>query len=587
MPERAPAAKTPKPRPPVERTSTREPAAKEEPDSAGARPDRRRAARRPWLSARPSGPRDPGPRRGRSKWAARLRAAFPWLVVGFAILALLLVIASYPIDRHLRGVLEAKMNANLQGYKVSLGSAHLRPLSLALSLNRLVIRQEANPEPPVAIIPHLGTSVEWSQLLTGHLVADALFMRPQLHIDLPQLEAEAAGNVPFKQRGWQQAFQSIYPLKFNRVTVVDGAMTYVDTDPAHPLEVTRFQLEAQNIRNIQSREGVYPSPLHVQAILFGSGRAAVDGSADFLAQPFAGVQGRYVLSEVPIDRFRPIVARANLSLQGGILSSRGEFEHAPRVYQLHVVDLTIRQAHADYIHGSQTAAAESRRGAKVARGARQLSSEPAIVFRVDSLHLADSDVGLVNRDKHYRMYVDRADLAITNLSNQPQQGPAKVRLRGRFMGGGTGRADAHFLETKSGPDLDLSLAVENTPLTAMNEVLRPYLDFTAEGGSFSLYTQLRISHGRIEGYIKALFKDLEVHVDEKGGLGHKIYNRLVQAASKVLENRKSDEVATEATISGKADSPNTSVWQILTNLVRNAFVKTLLPGFEKQVHHKR
>src|ERR1700730_16690539 len=120
----------------------------------------------------------------------------------------------------------------------------------------------------------------------------------------------------------------------------------------------------------------------------------------------------------------------------------------------------------------------------------------------------------------------------------------------------------------------------------MNELLRPYLNITAEGGTFALYTQLRVSNGRIEGYIKALFKDLKVHVDEKGGLGHKIYNRLVQAASKVLENRKSDEVATEATISGKADSPNTSLWQILANLVRNAFFKTLLPGFEKQAHHK-
>jgi len=150
------------------------------------------------------------------------------------------------------------------------------------------------------------------------------------------------------------------------------------------------------------------------------------------------------------------------------------------------------------------------------------------------------------------------------------------------MGSGTGHAEALFREGKSGPDFELSLAVDNTPLTAMNDVLRPYLNFTADGGTFALYLQLRVSHGRVEGYIKPMFRDLEVHRDEQGGLGHKIYNGLMRVASKVLENRKSDLVATEVKIEGSVNSPKTSVWQIVGNLVQNAFFKTILPGFEKQ-----
>jgi hypothetical protein len=552
-----------------------------------------------------SGPRRALPRGRSSRLRARLgrflsqarrpgllgrleHGIWPRLIVGFAILALALVLASYPIDRHLRTVLEARMNSDLRGYKVSLSSAHLRLVGLALTLNGLVLRQEANPEPPVAFIPHLKASVEWAHLLTGRLVADAVFMRPQLHVDLPQMEAEAASQVPFRERGWKEAFESIYPAKFNRVTVVDGQMTYVDVDPAHPLEVTRFQLEARNIRNIESPDRVYPSPLHVEAVLFGSGKAVIDGNANFLTKPYPGVHCRYVLLAVPLDRFRPIVARENLSLQGGTLTSRGEVEHSPTVYLLHVKEVTIRGAHLDYIHSPATAAAESSRAAAVARAARRVSSEPGVVFLVDAMRLEDSDVGLINRDKNppYRIYVDHAQLAVTDLSNHDHQHVAKAWLRGRFMGSGAAHAEATFRTGKGSPDFDLSLAVEGTKLTAMSDLLRTYVNFGADAGTFSLYTQIRVANGHIEGYVKPLFKDLAVHTDEKGGLGHKIYNRLVQAASKLLENRN-DQVATEISLAGPVKSPRTSTtWEVIGNLVQNAFFKAILPGFEKQSHQK-
>jgi hypothetical protein len=48
----------------------------------------------------------------------------------------------------------------------------------------------------------------------------------------------------------------------------------------------------------------------------------------------------------------------------------------------------------------------------------------------------------------------------------------------------------------------------------------------------------------------------------------------------LLQNRPRNEVATQTDISGELDSPEVSTWQIIGNLVQNAFFNAILPGFE-------
>ena len=49
-----------------------------------------------------------------------------------------------------------------------------------------------------------------------------------------------------------------------------------------------------------------------------------------------------------------------------------------------------------------------------------------------------------------------------------------------------------------------------------------------------------------------------------------------------VENRQREQVATVADLSGPVSSPNTSTWEIIVNLVSNAFVKAILPGFQRE-----
>nr|MDP9121925.1 DUF748 domain-containing protein [Acidobacteriota bacterium] len=512
-----------------------------------------------------------------------------WAAAIVTLVLLLLVAASHAFDGPLRRTLEAKMNQSLHGYTVTLGAAHFGLASLSLTLRDLVIRQSANPEPPVAAIPRFRASVQWSQLLTFHLVGDILYDHPHLHIDLPQLERESADRMSPKERGWQQALESIFPLKANVMRVVEGDIVYVDKDPRHPLEITHWQLAATNIRNISSRDRVYPSPVHTEGAVFATGHAVVDGHADFLAQPYPGVQAGYRLDQVPLDRLAPIITRfENVTMRGGTFTSHGEFEASPKRKIVHVADATIRGLHLDYNHSPATATTEKARGRQVADAARKAAQAPTLELSLDDLHLLASDLGVIDHGKNpaYRLYVDHADLRVTDLTNRAQ-GHAVARLRGRFMGSGTTRADLRFRPSPGGQtgDFDLTVAVERASLPAMNDILRAYGKFDVAAGLFSGYSEVHVRGNRFNGYIKPFFQDVQVYSpakDQHKPLGKKIYEHLIGAAAKILENRKQDNVATRADLSGSLDSPRSSLLEILGNLIRHAFIKAILPGFDRE-----
>src|SRR5215813_13849222 len=88
------------------------------------------------------------------------------------LLIIVLVAVDVGLDEPLRNHLESKLNSRLQGYRVSLGHAHFQLLGFGIELRDLVVRQEANPEPPVARISRWSASVHWRALLRTRLVGD-------------------------------------------------------------------------------------------------------------------------------------------------------------------------------------------------------------------------------------------------------------------------------------------------------------------------------------------------------------------------------------------------------------------------------
>ncbi len=478
------------------------------------------------------------------------------------------------------------MNSHLKGYTVRIPKLHLQLVGFSLTLKGLTITQQANPHPPVAIIPELHASVNWRSLLTGRLVAEFELDRPELRIDLPQLKSEAANKVPFRKRGWQQAVEAIYPLKINVLTIRDAAITYIDQAPERPLYLSHVTLKAANIRNVRLPDRVYPSSFHLETDIFGTGHGTVDGRANFLGEPYLGVKGSFRLEKVPLDFFAPIISRANLSIRSGLFSTAGEIEYAPKVKQAHLGEMTIQGLNIDYIHTRRTAADEKERAARAAEVARKVGRSE-MLLRLDQLRFSECTVGIVNKSvpRPYRVFLTSADLSLANLSNHPSESPTVADLRGKFMGSGDTRVTARFRPASKGEDLNLSLKIVNTRLTDLNDLLRAYGDFDVAAGTFSLYSELHVRGDKISGYVKPFFRDVKVYdrrKDKGERVSHQMYEMLVGGVARLLESSPQGEIATKAEISGTTRHPHASTWQVIGRLVANAFFKALSPGFEKE-----
>ncbi|MDQ6893475.1 MAG: DUF748 domain-containing protein [Acidobacteriota bacterium] len=507
---------------------------------------------------------------------------------GILILIVLLVVASFFVDEPMRRTMERRMNESLKGYSVQIPKLHFSLFGLSVTLRDLTVRQQANPNPAVIVVPRLKASVQWEELLTGHLVADFLMDKPRLNVNLPQLESENRDPTPMKDKGWQDAVEKIYPLKINLWRVQDADIVYIDDPKQPPLHIEHLHLRAGNIRNIHSREHVYPSPIHAEAVVFGSGHGVLDGHADFLAKPIPGLHTTFQLEKVPLDNLKSIIRRANLELKGGTLSTHGELEYAAKAKNVHIADLTIQSVRVDYVHSAATAPAETARKEKVAEAAKNVANRSDMDLRMDRFEIRNSNIGLVNKAKTppYRAFVSDTNLTITNLSNKFVHGPATVKVTGKFMGSGTARAIAHFRPENNGPDFDLDAAIEGTDMTKMNDMLRAYGKFDVVEGKFSFFTELRVKNGQINGYVKPLFKDMKVYdkrQDAEKSAFKKLYEKLVGGISKLLENKERKEVATKANISGPVSSPSSSTLQVICKLIENAFIRAILPGFDEEV----
>jgi hypothetical protein len=324
----------------------------------------------------------------------------------------------------------------------------------------------------------------------------------------------------------------------------------------------------------------------METAIFGTGRGIVEGNANFLAEPHLGIDARLRLEKVPLEYFKPVVARTNLSIRGGMFTGSGRIEYAPNVKVTHLEDLTVQGMEIDYVHKASTAEAEKKRAEEVGKAVKE-APKSEMLFRVDRLRLARCNVGMVNENasRPYRVFLADADLRLSNLSNKFSQGPAEAELQGKFMGSGPTLVNAQFRPEKEGPDLDLRVKIEDTRMADMNDLFRAYGKFDVTEGRFAFYSELQIKNDAISGYIKPFFKDMRVYderTDSEKKFFRQLYEMLVGGVANLLESRHRHEVAARADISGPVEKPRISNWQIVGKLIENAFFKTILPGFEKE-----
>jgi hypothetical protein len=516
----------------------------------------------------------------------------PKLRIALIVLGVLLVTAvvlDVALDRPLRGIVERRLNQTLVGYKANVGRTNFHLNGLALELFDTAIVQEAHPDPPVLRVPRLRMSVHWRDLLLARIVADATFDRPTMHVDLEQFQEERKDPVPMTERGWQHALQSIYPLKINELLIHDGTVVYEDQAAGYrPLHLSHLQFEATNIRNIRSRQHTYPSTLHADAQVFDVGRLIIDGHADFLAEPIPGVQGKIDLQQVELSYFEPMAQPLGLTIKEGFLSGIGTVEWAPAIKTVDLDVVEITGASAEYASGAgptPQAQAATRRISEVAESSL---NNPEVHYRVKQVVVRNGTLAVVNKVQNppYRLEFSHANLVMSNFSSRSEDGPAEAQLEAAFMGAGAMTGNMTFFPEGEHANFEGKIAIDHTPLASLNDVLRARGNFDVAKGTFELYSEFRVRDGTIDGWVKPLFRDIDVYESEQDkhkNVFRKMYEGVVGGVAKVLQNRQG-KVATVTSLKGPVEDPKANTVQVLGGLLRNAFVQAILPGFRQEIH---
>jgi len=141
-----------------------------------------------------------------------------------------------------------------------------------------------------------------------------------------------------------------------------------------------------------------------------------------------------------------------------------------------------------------------------------------------------------------------------------------------------------FRPEKPRPDFDLEVKIIKTKVQSMNNILRAYGKIDTVDGLFAFFSELSVKNNRIDGYVKPLLKDVEVYdpkQDKDKAVTRRLYEAVVGGVLGALENVPRKEVATQTDVSGPVENPKADTWQVVGNLIQNAFFKAILPGFGK------
>jgi hypothetical protein len=502
------------------------------------------------------------------------------------------VAASYLADEPIRRKLERELNARLKGYSVRIGKLTTHPLTLSVDLHNFTVVQKKNPTPPLAVIKTIQGGVHWRSLLTGHIVADARMDNPKLSVNIANLKAEVK-KPPAEKEAWQDALKALTPITLNEIRIRDGEIAYFESAENRPVTVSGITFVAHNIKNVESRERPYPSDLFLEADLFGS-KVTVKGRADFLRKPYAAVKADFELHDLDLTHFTEIARSRHVTIEKGAVTGTGSLEFTPEQKIIILQEFALKGAVLDYDYIAKPVPGEIKKKekGKAAEEVKELekkyANKPGLLVKAKRIRVSGSTVGIVNvsAKPSYRVFIDALDLELENFSNHFSEGPAELRLTGRFMGSGATDVTGTFRPEKQGPDFNIKIAIKNTSMPAMNNIFRAYGKFDVTKGLFSFYSDLTVKNDKVTGYVKPLFREMKVYdkrQDKEKNAFRKLYEEIVGGVSKLLESRQRKAVATKTPVEGNIENPEAGTRETLVKLIQNAFFHAILPGFEKNI----
>ncbi|WP_017733145.1 DUF748 domain-containing protein [Nafulsella turpanensis] len=191
------------------------------------------------------------------------------------------------------------------------------------------------------------------------------------------------------------------------------------------------------------------------------------------------------------------------------------------------------------------------------------------------------------------VFLDSLYLRAENLKNVEDNNselPAPFQISAETIGGGKLAVNGELDIIQEIPGMDVNFKLVGVDLTALNDFIKAYAGVDVEKGQFSVYSEYKLVDGRMEGYIKPFFDNLEVFeweqdVEEQGFL-KSLWEGISGLVSEVVENEPKDVIATKVPIDGTVDHTKIGVWTGVINILKNAFLDAFTRGLEGSIDYE-
>lgn len=206
--------------------------------------------------------------------------------------------------------------------------------------------------------------------------------------------------------------------------------------------------------------------------------------------------------------------------------------------------------------------------------------------RRGEVHFQNLDV-----DPRVDLYARDLEISASNLTNSLKLSKslmAFVQGSGRVLDQGKFSVKAQVDPYQKQPTFQTDFKLEGVPLNKMNDFFLHYGGFNVEGGTAGVYLECAAKDGKLSGYVKPILEDLRIVGDPKKELspGQRIKEFFVAVAAFLSSNRRTDTTATRVYFEGDLKDPAVSVWSVIGQSLRHAFVKALKPDIEDTVDLK-
>jgi hypothetical protein len=216
--------------------------------------------------------------------------------------------------------------------------------------------------------------------------------------------------------------------------------------------------------------------------------------------------------------------------------------------------------------------------------------EELFPFRFNTVEIRDGTVtfrapGINTRDALTARAVNGQLSNLTNVADRNRETFADFRVTGKVLG----EADVKIAGTvdplAQQPTFDVNLSLDRVQIKKVNPWLRHYIKADAQSGDFALYMELAAAEGRFKGYAKPLMQNVEIlgADDANKPALRKIWEGIVEFASKVFENKAKDQVAARVPFSGSLEDPKASILATIASVLRNAFVGAFAHSLEGSI----